>query len=74
MTITTDDKITVGLCDFLSGASDTTLQTWVYKYRTREDGTMAARDACYFTLFGDQNMVTSDCCYLLLLDDQTMLT
>ncbi|CAN6284483.1 unnamed protein product [Urochloa humidicola] len=47
MTITTDDKITVaqylshkdreGLRDFLSISSDTTLQTWVYKFLTAEN-------------------------------------
>lgn len=47
MKITTDDKITVGqylahkerkgLRDFLSSASDMTLQTWVYKFLTREN-------------------------------------
>nr|CAB3500918.1 unnamed protein product [Digitaria exilis] len=47
MTITTDDKITVGqylahnerkgLRDFLSSASDTTLRTWVYKFLTGEN-------------------------------------
>ncbi|CAO2209878.1 unnamed protein product [Urochloa humidicola] len=47
MTITTDDKITIGqylahkdregLRDFLSSSSDTTLQTWVYKFLTSEN-------------------------------------
>ncbi|RCV31058.1 hypothetical protein SETIT_6G145900v2 [Setaria italica] len=47
MTITTYNKITVcqylahndrkGLRDFLSSASDTTLQTWVYKFLTGEN-------------------------------------
>lgn len=45
--ITTDDKITIGqyvahnerkgLCDWLSSASDKTLQTWMYKFLTDEN-------------------------------------